>query len=78
MHIQIGPFQSSKGGRSKVKVKVRLNLHGIVSVESATVSHLLVFPPYFVSLIFSDGGISVGLAVRRGGRGYSSHQGTAS
>ncbi|KAA0059287.1 hypothetical protein IC582_002560 [Cucumis melo] len=32
----IGPFQSSKGGRSKVKVKVRLNLHGIVSVESAT------------------------------------------
>lgn len=38
--IQIGPFQSSKGGRAKVKVKVRLNLHGIVSVESATVSHL--------------------------------------
>ncbi|XP_038898913.1 heat shock 70 kDa protein 15-like [Benincasa hispida] len=32
----IGPFQSSKGGRAKVKVKVRLNLHGIVSVESAT------------------------------------------
>ncbi|GAB4850195.1 hypothetical protein Ancab_029489 [Ancistrocladus abbreviatus] len=32
----IGPFQSSKGERAKVKVKVRLNLHGIVSVESAT------------------------------------------
>ncbi|PWA80993.1 heat shock protein 70 family [Artemisia annua] len=31
----IGPFQSTKGERSKVKVKVRLNLHGIVSVESA-------------------------------------------
>ncbi|GAB2293558.1 hypothetical protein Dimus_027765 [Dionaea muscipula] len=32
----IGPFQSAKGDGAKVKVKVRLNLHGIVSVESAT------------------------------------------
>ncbi|XP_073048389.1 heat shock 70 kDa protein 15-like [Primulina eburnea] len=32
----IGPFQSAKGEQVKVKVKVRLNLHGIVSVESAT------------------------------------------
>ncbi|CAK7356663.1 unnamed protein product [Dovyalis caffra] len=32
----IGPFQSTKSERAKVKVKVRLNLHGIVSVESAT------------------------------------------
>ncbi|PON35160.1 Heat shock protein 70 family [Trema orientale] len=32
----IGPFQSTKGERSKLKVKVRLNVHGIVSVESAT------------------------------------------
>ncbi|KAL3511806.1 hypothetical protein ACH5RR_024523 [Cinchona calisaya] len=32
----IGPFQATKGERAKVKVKVRLNLHGIVSVESAT------------------------------------------
>ncbi|CAI9114100.1 OLC1v1014740C1 [Oldenlandia corymbosa var. corymbosa] len=32
----IGPFQASKGERAKVKVKTRLNLHGIVSVESAT------------------------------------------
>ncbi|KAK9060489.1 hypothetical protein SSX86_021193 [Deinandra increscens subsp. villosa] len=31
----IGPFQATTGERSKVKVKVRLNLHGIVSVESA-------------------------------------------
>ncbi|KAC9514760.1 hypothetical protein R6Q59_012987 [Mikania micrantha] len=31
----IGPFQATKGERSKVKVKTRLNLHGIVSVESA-------------------------------------------
>lgn len=35
---QIGPFQSAKGERAKLKVKVRLNLHGIVSVDSATVS----------------------------------------
>ena len=35
---QIGPFQSTKGERAKVKVKVRLNIHGVVSVESATVS----------------------------------------
>ncbi|XP_043699985.1 heat shock 70 kDa protein 15-like [Telopea speciosissima] len=32
----IGPFQSAKGERAKVKVKVRLNLHGVVSIESAT------------------------------------------
>lgn len=32
----IGPFQTAKGERAKVKVKVRLNLHGIVSIESAT------------------------------------------
>ncbi|GAB4842165.1 hypothetical protein Ancab_012123 [Ancistrocladus abbreviatus] len=32
----IGPFQSSKGERAKLKVKVRLNLHCIVAVESAT------------------------------------------
>ncbi|KAK1362947.1 Heat shock 70 kDa protein 14 [Heracleum sosnowskyi] len=32
----IGPFQSTKGERAKVKVKVRLNLHGVVSIESAT------------------------------------------
>ena len=35
--LQIGPFQSSKGDRAKLKVKVRLNLHGIVAVDSATV-----------------------------------------
>lgn len=38
VHWQIGPFQSTKVERAKLKVKVRLNLHGIVSVESATVS----------------------------------------
>ncbi|KAJ6838966.1 heat shock 70 kDa protein 15-like isoform X2 [Iris pallida] len=32
----IGPFQSTKGERAKLKVKARLNVHGIVSVESAT------------------------------------------
>ncbi|CAL0308764.1 unnamed protein product [Lupinus luteus] len=31
----IGPFQSSKSERAKIKVKVRLNLHGIVSLDSA-------------------------------------------
>jgi hypothetical protein len=35
---QIGPFTPSKGEKAKLKVKIRLNLHGIVSVESATVS----------------------------------------
>ena len=35
---QIGPFQTSNGQRAKLKVRVRLNIHGIVSVESATVS----------------------------------------
>ncbi|KAJ6706343.1 HEAT SHOCK 70 KDA PROTEIN 14 [Salix purpurea] len=32
----IGPFQCTKSERAKVKVKVRLSLHGIVSIESAT------------------------------------------
>ncbi|KAF6140997.1 hypothetical protein GIB67_006626 [Kingdonia uniflora] len=32
----IGPFQSTKADRAKLKLKVRLNLHGIVSIESAT------------------------------------------
>ncbi|KAJ7003136.1 heat shock 70 kDa protein 15-like [Populus alba x Populus x berolinensis] len=32
----IGPFQCTKSERAKVKVKVRLSLHGIVSVEAAT------------------------------------------
>ncbi|KAL6607734.1 hypothetical protein ACP70R_040797 [Stipagrostis hirtigluma subsp. patula] len=32
----IGPFQSSKGEKAKLKVKVRLNIHGIVTVDSAT------------------------------------------
>ncbi|KAJ4851009.1 hypothetical protein Tsubulata_033573 [Turnera subulata] len=32
----IGPFQPAKSERAKVKVKVRLNLHGVVSVDSAT------------------------------------------
>ncbi|CAO2813312.1 unnamed protein product [Amaranthus hypochondriacus] len=32
---RIGPFQSNTGDRAKLKVRVRLNLHGIVSIESA-------------------------------------------
>ncbi|KAG2729161.1 hypothetical protein I3760_01G236300 [Carya illinoinensis] len=32
----IGPFQSTKGESAKVKVKARLNLNGIVCIESAT------------------------------------------
>ncbi|KAK7255340.1 hypothetical protein RIF29_28747 [Crotalaria pallida] len=32
----IGPFQTTKGEKAKIKVKVRLNLHGILSVDSAT------------------------------------------
>lgn len=47
---QIGPFQSSTGARAKLKVKVRLNLHGIVSVESATVS-IQIHRTVFVDLI---------------------------
>ncbi|XP_057732077.1 heat shock 70 kDa protein 15-like [Arachis stenosperma] len=32
----IGPFQTTKTERAKVKVRVRLNLHGIVAIDSAT------------------------------------------
>jgi heat shock protein 4 len=37
--MQIGPFQSSKGEEAKLEVKVCLNIHGIVSLESATVTY---------------------------------------
>ncbi|XP_074577981.1 heat shock 70 kDa protein 15-like [Curcuma longa] len=40
----IGQFQSSTGERAKVKVKVRLNLHGIVSVDSATLEEEVEIP----------------------------------
>ncbi|KAB2611338.1 heat shock 70 kDa protein 15-like [Pyrus ussuriensis x Pyrus communis] len=36
----IGPFQSTKSERAKLKVKARLNLHGIVSIDSATVKEV--------------------------------------
>ncbi|KAH0693428.1 hypothetical protein KY285_020525 [Solanum tuberosum] len=32
----IGPFQSAKGERAKLKVKVHLSLYGIISVDSIT------------------------------------------
>ncbi|XP_061342267.1 heat shock 70 kDa protein 16-like [Gastrolobium bilobum] len=34
--FKIGPFHGSHGTKTRVKVKVQLNLHGIVSIESAT------------------------------------------
>ena len=36
--LQVGPFQVAQSEKHKVKVKPRLNLHGIVSIESASVS----------------------------------------
>ncbi|MQL83355.1 hypothetical protein Taro_015825 [Colocasia esculenta] len=35
-HFTIGPFQVSHHEKPKVKVRIRLNLHGIVTVESAS------------------------------------------
>lgn len=32
----IGPFKTENGEKEKIKVKVCLNLHGIVTVDSAT------------------------------------------
>ncbi|XP_020230583.1 heat shock 70 kDa protein 16 [Cajanus cajan] len=34
--VTIGPFHGSHGSETRIKVKVPLNLHGIVSIESAT------------------------------------------
>jgi heat shock protein 4 len=39
--MQIGPFEVKQSEKAKVKVKVRLNVHGIVSVDLATVSLLV-------------------------------------
>lgn len=36
--IQIGPFHGSDGSKMRVEVKIQLNLHGIVSIQSSTVS----------------------------------------
>lgn len=44
LFTQIGPFQGSHSEKSRVKVKVQLNLHGIVTVESASVSLKTKFP----------------------------------
>ncbi|KAJ0966157.1 hypothetical protein J5N97_027295 [Dioscorea zingiberensis] len=34
--FMIGPFQASHGERSKVKVRFRINLHGIITIDSAS------------------------------------------
>lgn len=34
--FMIGPFHITHGGKAKVKVKVQLNLHGIIAMESAS------------------------------------------
>jgi hypothetical protein len=39
--MQIGPFEAKQSEKAKVKVKVRLNVHGIASVYLATVSLLV-------------------------------------
>ncbi|XP_042517733.1 heat shock 70 kDa protein 16 isoform X2 [Macadamia integrifolia] len=36
-HFTIGPFQISHADKSKVKVRLQLNLHGIVTVDSASI-----------------------------------------
>lgn len=36
--FQIGPLHGSNGSKARVKVRVQLNLHGIFSIESASVS----------------------------------------
>lgn len=36
--IQIGPFRVSNDVKTKIKVKVQLDIHGIVSIHSASVS----------------------------------------
>ncbi|XP_039130789.1 heat shock 70 kDa protein 16-like [Dioscorea cayenensis subsp. rotundata] len=34
--FMIGPFQASHGDKSKVKVRFRINLHGIITIDSAS------------------------------------------
>lgn len=36
-HFQIGPFKVPHAGKAKIKVRVNLSLHGIVTIESASV-----------------------------------------
>lgn len=36
--VQIGPFPGSINENTRIKVKVQLNLHGIVAIESAMVN----------------------------------------
>lgn len=35
---QIGPFHGSSGSKAEFEVTIQLNLHGIVNIESSTVS----------------------------------------
>lgn len=41
LFMQIGPFHGFNSERTRVKVKIQLDLHGIVSVVSARVSEKL-------------------------------------
>lgn len=38
--MQIGPLPATKVEKAKITLRARLNLHGIVSVDLATVSFL--------------------------------------
>ncbi|GLJ31905.1 hypothetical protein SUGI_0642170 [Cryptomeria japonica] len=40
----IGPFQATKSEKPKIKVKVRLNLHGIITIESASLIEKVEIP----------------------------------
>lgn len=63
--IQIGPFHGSHRDKTRVKVRVQLNLHGIVSVESATVSkkplffHLCPFCAIIIAVVICISSIMV-------------------
>jgi len=48
--FQIGPMLGSQGSKAKVKVRVQLNLHGIFSIDSATVSRRFYFSIFWYKL----------------------------
>jgi hypothetical protein len=48
--FQIVPLLGSQGSKTKVKVRLQLNLHGIFSIDSARVSKKFHFTTYHFAL----------------------------
>ncbi|XP_027330921.1 heat shock 70 kDa protein 16-like [Abrus precatorius] len=69
--FKIGPFHRSHGSKTRIKVQVQLNLHGIVSIESATVSKKTHFYLFMLCLQLIEDHVDVSVTT---GDGHSNSE----